>query len=158
MTRAKSRVAIVAIIVLTASAAASVAAVSFSIRDTSESAIPDYVDDSGQLILDKVPDLVPIAGRGDVGVAGYSYKEDVYREFFRPELLANVPPGGLPAELEAPIPVYATSAGVELIGYFYTEIGYVSLEEASEPGFSLVDLQDQNRSEVVEVFEDGQRS
>jgi len=154
MIRAKIRVVVIGAGVLTVAAAASAAAVSFSIRDVSQSTIPDYIDDSGQMILDKVPDLVPIASRSDAGVAGYSFKEDVYKEEFRPELLDNVPPGGLPAELEAPIPVYATQAGVELIGYVYTEIGYVSLEESSEASFSLANLQRQNSSEVVEVFEE----
>ncbi len=151
MRNAKTQVALVAIVFLSATAVVSAAAVSFNIRDQSQSEIPDYIDDSGQMILEKVPDMVPIASRESNGVAGYSFKEDVYPEEFRPELLLSVEPGGLPDELEAPIPVFATTSGKTIIGYVYTEIGYVSLVEAGAPGFNLAGLE--TPTEVVETFE-----
>jgi hypothetical protein len=86
--------------------------------------------EGGQVVFDRVPDRIPVAGR-DGRTAGYADK-----------LVFFDPPGGgeHPYQgIDGPYPVYANEHTNELVGVYFHSLGFIPLDEWNSPSFSLAE-------------------
>lgn len=103
----------------------------------------DVVAD-GRMQSEKVPEYVGVWRRDGSGIAGYISREDLLREtnYATPEEAAEATrkyeADRLGSIRRARSKV--VDENLKLVGWFYAEIGFVSLEEQAQAGFDLAAL------------------